>query len=307
MNRRERIARPFPFELGAPFTVIDGGLSTVLEELGHRSSGLLWTAQLVLDAPEVIVAAHRRFVDAGADVIITASYQASLAGFERAGAERSRASAALRSTTDLARRAGAPVVAASVGPFGATLGDGSEYHGQYEAGWDEVRRFHRARLEVLVDSGPDLLAIETIPGRVEAEIVLEEVERCTDLAAWLTMSCRADGTTCAGEPFGAAVAAVEGSSSLAALGVNCAAPGAVAELLVAARGATSLPLVAYPNHGASWDAEGECWLGDGDDQLDRHLPGWLAAGARLVGGCCGVGSDAIARLAQRRAALGSGR
>ncbi|MEN9505028.1 MAG: hypothetical protein RI958_954 [Actinomycetota bacterium] len=305
MNVFDGTSRVLPFELGAPFTVIDGGLSTVLEELGHHSSGLLWTAQLVLDQPEVIVAAHRRFVEAGAEVAITASYQASVAGFERAGADRARAVAALRSTTELARRSGARIVAASVGPFGATLGDGSEYHGRYEASWDEVRRFHRRRLEVLVDTGPDLLAIETIPGRVEAEIILDEVSRCSELASWLTMSCRPDGTTSAGEPFEQAVAAFESSPSLAAIGVNCTAPDAVGALLRAARQVTSLPLVAYPNHGAHWDADRECWLGQGDVRFAEYLPDWIASGVRLVGGCCGVGTDAIARLVRLRAELGS--
>jgi homocysteine S-methyltransferase len=297
--------RPVPFELGEPFTVVDGGLSTALEQLGHRSTGLLWTAQLVLDDPDVLIEAHRLFVDAGAEVVITSSYQASVAGFERAGVDRARAVAGLRSTTDLARRAGAPVVAASVGPFGATLGDGSEYHGRYDAGWTEIRRFHRERLQILVDTGPDLLAIETIPGRVEAEIVLEEVERCSDLAAWLTMSCRGDGTTCAGERFDDAVAAIEGSSSLVAIGINCTAPEAVSELLESARSVTALPFVVYPNHGAQWDPDGECWLGDGDDQFDRHLPAWLALGTRLIGGCCGVGPASVAQLVRLRSALGS--
>lgn len=296
--------RPVAFEWGAPFTVLDGGLSTALEGLGRRPQGLLWTAQLVLDEPEVIVAAHRGFVEAGAEVIITASYQASVTGFERAGASRAEAVDALQRTTELARRAGAAVVAASVGPFGATLGDGSEYHGRYDATWDEVRRFHRERLEILAATGPDLLAVETIPGRVEAEIVLEEVARCSDLRAWLAMSCRTDGTTSAGERFEHAVAALAPAPCLVAIGVNCSAPDAVTGLLEAAKPVTTLPFVVYPNHGAAWDAEAECWLGDGDDRLDRRVPSWLTAGARLIGGCCGVGPAAIARLARLRSAPG---
>ena len=139
-----------------PFTVLDGGLSTVLEELGESPIGPLWAAAPMVDRPELITAAHRRFVDAGADVIITASYQASEAGLVAAGLEPAAARRVLGSTTAVARASGAGIVACSIGPFGAFLADGSEYHGRYSASWSHVRDFHLARLEVLVDTGPDL-------------------------------------------------------------------------------------------------------------------------------------------------------
>ncbi|MEX0846642.1 MAG: homocysteine S-methyltransferase family protein, partial [Ilumatobacteraceae bacterium] len=204
------------------FTVVDGGLSTALESLGHHPAGLLWTAQLVIEQPEVVVAAHRLFVDAGAEVIITSSYQASVAGFENAGVSRSEAVRALASTTELARRSGAATVAASVGPYGATLGDGSEYHGRYDASWDDVRAFHHDRIAVLVDSGPDLMAVETIPGLIEAEIVLDELQRAGAPMAWLTMSCVDGVHTCAGDVFADVVAAL--APGVFAVGVNCTAP-----------------------------------------------------------------------------------
>ena len=283
------------------FTVVDGGLSTALEALGHHPTGLLWTAQLVVEQPDVIVAAHRLFVDAGAEVIITSSYQASVAGFERAGLSHADAVRALASTTDLARRAGARTVAASVGPFGATLGDGSEYHGRYEASWDEVRRFHRERIAVLVGSGPDLMAVETIPGRVEAEIVLDELQRAGAPRAWLTMSCVDEVHTCAGDVFAEVVAVT--APALFAVGVNCTAPPFVTPLLASARPVTDLPFVVYPNHGRAWDAEHECWVGDGDDHLAERVAEWVALGAEFVGGCCGVGPDGVARIVAARAAL----
>ncbi len=286
-----------------PFAVVDGGLSTALELLGHRPTGVLWTAQLVLDAPDVLVDAHRSFVTAGADVVISASYQASVAGFVAAGADRARARRALASTTALARRSGARVVAASIGPFGASLGDGSEYHGVYAVDWATVRQFHRQRLEVLVDTGPDLFAIETIPGRVEAEIVLEELAATTSLPAWVSYSCRDVSTTCAGDPFDAAVAVAAASDQVVAAGLNCTDPRHVAELLRLATGATTLPLVVYPNHGRAWDAVHECWLGDGDGDLAARVPGWWRQGARLIGGCCGIGPDGVRALVAAREAL----
>lgn len=283
-----------------PFSLIDGGLSTVLEEMGEQPSGLLWTAAALVDRPHVLTEAHRRYVDAGADIVITASYQASEPGFVAAGLSVTDARRALAATTEVARAAHAPSVAASVGPFGAYLGDGSEYHGTYTASWSEVRAFHRQRLEVLVDTGPDLFAIETIPSLAEAEIVVEELRSFTDTPAWLTFTCRDAGHTCAGDVFALAAAAV--APAVDAVGVNCTAPVHVLALLQSVQ--TRLPLVAYPNHGAAWDSDHKCWLGPvGGSEIPGLVPSWLAAGARFVGGCCGVGTAGIRALAALRDGL----
>ena len=283
-----------------PFTLVDGGLSTVLDEMGEHPSGLLWTAAALVDRPGLITEAHRRYVQAGADVVITAAYQASEAGFVAAGMTPAQARAALFGTTELARAAGARCVAASVGPFGACLADGSEYHGRYGADWHEVRRFHRARLEVLADSGPDVFAVETMPGAVEATIVMEELRALTDVPAWVSFACNGPHSTCSGDPMAAATASVAAMAQ--AVGVNCTHPSLVGALLRDAASATDLPLIAYPNHGAAWDAATKCWVGaaDGTD-LPEHLVEWLDAGARLVGGCCGVGTSGVAALAAARA------
>jgi homocysteine S-methyltransferase len=286
-----------------PFAVIDGGLSTALELRGHRPSGALWTAQFVVDRPDEITAAHRSFVEAGADVIITSSYQASVAGFIQAGLSRAAAVTALTSTTSIARRSGAAVVAASVGPFGATLGDGSEYHGRYEAGWSHIRRFHRERLAQLCDSGPDLLAIETIPGRAEADIVLDELHRISSVPAWLSVSCVDASHTCAGDDIADVAALAAASPNIIAMGVNCTDPTYVADLLRRCGAVTPLPLVAYPNHGRTWDAAHKCWVGAGDGRVAERVADWYDIGARLIGGCCGVGPDGIAEVVVARAAL----
>lgn len=286
--------------LREPFTLIDGGLSTVLEEMGERPSGLLWTAAALIDRPQVITAAHRRYVEAGADVVITSSYQASETGFMAGGLSAVDARRLLASTTAVARAAEPAVVACSVGPFGACLGDGSEYHGRYGASWEEVRAFHRARLEVLVDTGPDVFAIETIPSLAEAEIVVDELRALTDAPAWLSFTCVDDVHTCSGEVFADAVAVV--APALTAVGLNCTAPGFVEPLL---RSLTvDLPLVAYPNHGARWDGDHKCWLRPTSGaEIPGHVSAWLAAGARLIGGCCGVGTVGIAALAALRTSM----
>ncbi|MDO9173716.1 MAG: homocysteine S-methyltransferase, partial [Actinomycetota bacterium] len=280
-----------------PFALIDGGLSTVLEEMGEQPAGLLWTAAALVDRPQVLTEAHRRYVDAGADVVITASYQASESGFVAAGLSATDARRALAATTAVARAAQPAFVASSVGPYGAYLGDGSEYTGVYAASWSEVRAFHRQRLAVLVDTAPDLFAIETIPSLAEAEIVVDELRALTDAPAWLTFSCRDAELTCAGDAFGAAAGVV--APAVSAVGVNCTAPKFVLPLLQSA--SVSVPFVAYPNHGAAWDSEHRCWIGPtGGGELPGLVPSWLAAGARLIGGCCGVGTAGIAALARLR-------
>ncbi len=289
--------------LREPFTVVDGGLSTSLEELGTHPDGELWTAQAVIERPELIVAAHRRFVDAGAEVVITSSYQASVTGFVRSGLDERAAREALASTTELARRSGASFVAASIGPFGASLADGSEYRGTYAAGWDEVRAYHRTKVEVLAGTGADVFAVETIPTLAEARLVLEELARVGSPPAWLTFTCADREHTCGGEEFADVVTAVHEAPGLVAIGLNCTDPRHVTSLLTRARERTDLPFVVYPNHGRAWDAEAKCWIGDGDDHLAVRAGEWAALGARLIGGCCGVGADGIRAITAARDAL----
>ena len=180
----------YPF-VRDPFTVIDGGLSTALELLGADISGPLWTAQTVIDDPALLERAHRSFVEAGADIIATASYQCGTKQFEAIGLSTKEARDALASMTTIARRAveGTSVaVAASVGPFGASLANGSEYNGRYGVEWQIVEDYHREKLAILVDSGADLIAIETIPLADEALLIAEILEELGAPPAWFQVS-----------------------------------------------------------------------------------------------------------------------
>jgi homocysteine S-methyltransferase len=282
-------------------TLLDGGLSNALAGRGHDLSDELWTARLLRDAPGEIAAVHRAYYAAGADVATTASYQASLEGFERAGLDRAAAERLVVRSVTLAREvrdelAGdgrTRMVAASVGPYGAVLADGSEYRGRYGLSAARLRDFHLPRVELLASAGPDLLAVETIPDADEAEVlvgVLAEV----GLPAWLSYSV--DGLrTRAGQPLAAAYAVLEGSNLVAA-GVNCCRPDDVLPALEVARRVTGLPGVAYPNSGQGWDNRTHTWTGD--TAYDVALaPRWVAAGATYVGGCCQVGPRDIAAVA----------
>ena len=285
--------------------VLDGGLSNALEDRGLDLSSDLWTARLLLDDPDQVAAVHRDYYLAGADVATTASYQASVPNLVAAGLSAAEAQRVLVSSVELARRVRDEVasgtgrrllVAASVGPYGAVLADGSEYRGRYGVPRAALRDFHGPRLELLASAGPDLLAVETIPDLEEAEVLVPLLDEL-GLPAWFSYSV-SGGSTRAGQPLADAFGVLAASSAVAAAGVNCSAPADVRAAVVTAVEVTGKPGVAYPNLGETWDSAAHAWRGDAS--YDTGLAStWVAAGARLVGGCCRVGPREIAQLATR--------
>jgi homocysteine S-methyltransferase len=285
--------------------VLDGGLATQLEAQGADLSGdHLWSARLLRDEPTAVVAAHRAFYAAGAEVATTASYQASVPGFVRAGLAADEAERLLTRSVALAAAARDEVaddgvtrwVAASVGPYGAVLSDGSEYRGDYGLGVGELREFHRRRLAVLAAAAPDVLACETVPCLAEAEALLAELD-VLGFPAWLSLSARR-GRTAAGEPLAPAFRMARDVPAVLAVGVNCCRPDDVAAAVRLAAAESGLPVIAYPNSGERWDAARRRWTGPGG--LDPGAAdGWVESGARLVGGCCRVGPRDVAMVAAR--------
>lgn len=285
-----------------PVTVLDGGLSTALEDLGADLGSALWTARLLSDDPQLVVAAHRAYFAAGAQVAIAASYQASVPSLVAAGFDADEAARLITSSVALARQARdeAPaaeerrlLVAASVGPYGAVLADGSEYRGRYGLSASRLRDFHAPRLELLASSEPDLFAVETIPDVDEARVLVELLDE-VGIPAWFTYSVR-EGRTCAGQSLSEAYDALAGSAALLAAGVNCSHPDEVLGAVRAAVAATGLPAVAYPNKGGSWDSATRTW--EGATGLEpASVSAWVEAGARYVGGCCGTGPSDIEAL-----------
>jgi homocysteine S-methyltransferase len=237
-------------------------------------------------------------------VATTATYQASVEGFIGAGFDADTARRLIRSSVALAREARDEVadtrpgllVAASVGPYGAFLADGSEYRGGYGVSRARLREFHEPRLELLADAAPDLFAVETIPDADEAEVLVGLLDDI-GVPAWLSYSVRGS-TTCAGQPLPEAYAVVAGCSSVIAAGVNCSEQTDVLGAVETAVAVAGVPAVAYPNRGGSWDSATKAW--SYSDAVDLDLvESWVAAGARYVGGCCGTGPADIAALAQR--------
>ena len=289
-----------------PVTVLDGGLATELERRGHDLSDDLWSARLLRDDPQALVETHLAFFRAGAQVATTASYQASFEGFAAQGLSRAESAALMRASVTLARRAadladaelGDGVrrkVAASVGPYGAVLADGSEYSGDYGLTDRALRDFHGPRLEVLASAGADLLAVETIPSAQEAAVLMGLLDEL-ELPAWLSVTCEDASHTRRGDDVRDLFAMARGHDRLVAVGVNCTAPEHVETLAATAAGASGKPVVAYPNSGEIWDGVRRRWGGDGVGVDPVAARRWVAAGARWVGGCCRVSSDDIARL-----------
>jgi homocysteine S-methyltransferase len=281
--------------------IADGGLATELEARGHDLSDALWSAQLLVEAPQEIAAVHAAFFRAGAMIATTASYQASFDAFAARGIGRDDTIRLLRRSVELAKNArdqvgvGGAVVAASVGPYGAALADGSEYRGRYGLSVAELENWHRPRLEVLADAGADVLALETIPDVDEAEALVNLV-RSLGVPAWLSYTI--DGArTRAGQPLADAFAVAAGVPEIGAVGVNCCAPHDVLPAIVAAR-ETGKPVIVYPNSGERWD--GQTWAGPRSFTSELASQ-WAAAGAGIVGGCCRVRPSDIAEL--RRACI----
>jgi homocysteine S-methyltransferase len=279
--------------------LLDGGLSNQLEAQGCDLSDALWSARLLSEAPQQIEAAHTAYARAGAQVLITASYQATFEGFARRGIGRARAAELMAGSVEAARRAGATAgrelwVAASVGPYGAMLADGSEYRGRYGLTVRELARFHRPRAETLAAAGPDVLALETVPDIDEAEALLHVVQDL-DVPVWLSYSVVGDRTR-AGQPLAEAFRLVAGIDQVVAVGVNCCDPADADRAVEAAAETTGKPVVVYPNSGEDWDADGRDWVGRSTFEPGR-VRDWQRAGARLVGGCCRVGPSEIAALA----------
>jgi homocysteine S-methyltransferase len=295
--------------------IADGGLATELEARGHDLSDPLWSARLLVDAPHAITAVHAAFFRVGAMIATTASYQASFDGFAAHGIGRDDTVRLLRRSVELAKnarddvggvgdrkrgeagRSGSPTeqrwVAASVGPYGAALADGSEYRGRYGLSVGQLRDWHQPRLEVLADAGADVLALETIPDVDEAEALVSLV-RMLGVPAWLSYTI--EGTrTRAGQPLAEAFAVAAGVAEIVAVGVNCCAPEDVLTAIGPAR-EIGKPVIVYPNRGERWDSARRTWVGSSRFS-PRSAAQWLAAGAQVIGGCCRVSPADIAGLA----------
>jgi homocysteine S-methyltransferase len=288
--------------------VLDGGMASELEFFGAEIGGPLWSAHVLEDTPEKVTAVHRAYLEAGADILLTASYQVSRQGYAEFGLDPKRADAALLRSVQLAIAARAEfsarpiLIAASLGPYGAILHNGAEYHGNYDSSFADLVRFHQQRIAVLAESQADLLAFETIPSLDEAHAIAQALEPWPGLAAWFTFVCpdyRAPSLQVAhGESLRECAAFAAGLPQTVAVGVNCTQPRWISNLIAELRQASSKPIVVYPNSGEDWDAKARCWAGQSDPaQFAQQARQWFTEGAQVVGGCCRTRPSHIQQIA----------
>ncbi|SDR95271.1 homocysteine S-methyltransferase [Brevibacterium sandarakinum] len=291
--------------------IIDGGLGTALESRGIDLRHELWSASLLRDAPDTLAEVHADFIRSGARIVTTASYQATPLGFERTSISAEEGRRLIERSVEVAAEAAAAVaaeptdvesvdtalVAGSVGPYGAALGDGSEYTGDYHLGEEEFANFHRPRIEALVSAGADLLAIETQPSLAEIKVLAGLAEEF-DVPAWLSVTLSDTHHLADGSSLAEVVEAIAGTTMIRAIGVNCVRPSLVEGALRTFAQHTDLPLIAYPNSGESYDATAMEWQsGPHFDASPVTIAAWRNAGARIIGGCCRTTPEDIAGLA----------
>ena len=291
--------------------VLDGGLATALEARGFDLDDELWSAKILLEAPEAIRQVHLDFLAAGADCITTSSYQASRAGFHKRGLSDERGVELLLDSVRLAIDARAtfwsesanrrdrlrPLVAASIGPYGAFRADGSEYTGDYGVDDADLYEFHQSRWHVLVESEADLLACETIPSKQEAGVLLQLVRETPGRWAWLSFSCGDGAHLWDGSRLADVVRLCDAEPRVAAIGINCTSPELIPPLITEARRVTDKPLIVYPNAGGQYNVASRTW-GAAQARVDwaKASSEWARLGAVAIGGCCRVGPEAIAEM-----------
>ncbi|XP_052134156.1 homocysteine S-methyltransferase 2-like [Oryza glaberrima] len=302
--------------------VIDGGLATELEANGADLKDALWSARCLFTCPDLIRKVHLDYLEAGASVLITGSYQATIQGFLSKGFSQEESESFLRRSVELACEARAiylekcsngsdeakdvtkyrkrPIlIAASVGSYGAYLADGSEYSGDYgnEGTLEFLKNFHLRRLQVLAEAGPDVIVFETIPNKIETQAYVELLEECKlRIPAWFGFTSKDGVNVVSGDSLIECASIADSCKEVAAVGINCTPPRFIHELVLSIRKVTSKPILIYPNSGESYDPIRKEWVecsGISNEDFVSYVKKWHEAGASLIGGCCRTSPDTI--------------
>ncbi|KGN61674.1 homocysteine S-methyltransferase 3 [Cucumis sativus] len=309
------------------YGVLDGGFATELERLGADLNDPLWSAKCLLTSPHLVRRVHLDYLDAGANIISTASYQATIQGFEAKGFSRDESENLLRKSVQIAIEArdiylerctkdswdftetGAgsrrPIlIAASIGSYGAYLADGSEYSGEYgdSVTLETLKDFHRRRVQILANAGADLIAFETIPNKLEAQAYAELLdEEGIEIPAWFSFNSKDGINVVSGDSISDCASIADASKQVVAVGINCTPPRYIHGLILSIREVTDKPIVVYPNSGESYDGVTKRWLkSDGmiGEDFVSYVRKWKEAGASLFGGCCRTTPNTIRGIAK---------
>lgn len=294
--------------------VLDGALATELESRGANLTDSLWSAKVLIESPELIQNVHLDYLHAGADVITTSSYQCSFDGLQKKGLGHQECVRILTQSVDLARAArdifttekpqaenSKPLIAASIGSYGASLSDGSEYTGNFSLSAAALYDWHLPRFEVLAESGADLIAFETIPSLTEAQAIAKLLANHPQVLAWISFSANSTARIGSGEDFRQAVELFDSNPNLLAMGINCTSPGNISAVLKSLKEKPKKPFLVYPNSGENWNAKTRNWdpaSGSSSLSLETQLGEWWNLGVRNFGGCCRTTPDTIRMISQ---------
>jgi len=290
--------------------ILDGGLGVELERRGFAPATSLWSGEAIFTCPDLLVDVHRAYLDAGAEVIATATYQLSHAALRRLGCDDAAIDRIFARGVALARaaiasqraRTGASseqLVAGSLGPFGATLGPGGEYSRSPQIEFDALYAFHAERLRSMACARPDVFLFETISSQAEGLVIAHAARDLGLRNVWMSFTCADDTRTCARDRLADVAAELDAFACVDVIGVNCTAPDAIAPLVRAMRGATDKPIFVCPNLGRQGESAGQALSGEAPEAaFIAGVPGWMALGVTHIGGCCGVGPETIRALAR---------
>ena len=295
--------------------VIDGSMSTALENMGLDLNHRLWTAKALAENPELVKKVHMDYFRAGADCGITCSYQASIPGLMSCGYTEEEAKDLIRRSVTLfveardewweqeGRDSGRvwPLCLAGMGPYGAYLADGSEYTGAYQVSDETLHDFHARRAKLLHDAGADILLFETQPSLHEA-LLEAQIAEDMDTDYWISFSCRDGKHNGKGEPISECAAALsQDHPHLKMIGVNCTKPEYIESLIHSLKSSTDLPVAVYPNSGEVYDPVTKTWThAGGEMDFGTYALRYMAAGASAVGGCCTTTGHHIQQVVRAR-------
>ncbi|WP_144560359.1 homocysteine S-methyltransferase [Shouchella miscanthi] len=306
MNPIEKILTHFPM------MILDGALATELETHGCHLNDPLWSAKVLMEEPTLIKQIHTNYFAAGADCAITASYQATVEGYKDRGLSEVEAIRLLKESVHIAVKARddfwsdeenrygrpKPIVAASVGPYGAFLADGSEYRGDYQVSEDQFVSFHRERIRLFIEAGAEILACETIPCLKEAKALIRVLKEFPHIYTWVSFSAQDGVHISSGEKMADCARWLAKEEQVAAIGINCSAPTFIHSLIKEIKSKTAKPIIVYPNSGEAYDASSKQWNEVLSSQpFSTSAKSWYEAGARIIGGCCRTKPEDIEAIA----------
>ncbi|KAI6239035.1 Homocysteine S-methyltransferase 1 [Aphelenchoides fujianensis] len=292
--------QPFDF---SRLTVLDGGMGSLIEELGYdTASTVAWSSGANTVRPDLVVKAHSEFIKAGAEVIMTNTYQANIKRLSHSMHQEDAVeyvNKGVELAVKAAKKSDRPVhIVGSIGPFATFICDGSEYTGSYanDPSFDLnlIHHNYETQARALANRGIRVLAFETIPAIVEASYARRDADRRVDHGP--------DHEHLAnGEKFVDFVRAVADSPFVRAIGINCTSPENIRSLLLAAQpAAKGKPFVVYPNSGEVYDCTSKVFYGDVRvGKLVDELDEWVRLGVRLIGGCCRVMPEDLRKIADR--------